>query len=133
MTVQSAFLRSINLVFDADNPTRVAHFQPTAKSVTLMRSLAGLTADRAFFVTAPYGSGKSLTATYLLHLIQNRPEARDALKAIQRRLSSMSPEMAAFAHSARRVLQVAAANTALPVPADMLAQEGRQARQSKNR
>ena len=104
MTEKSAYLRSINLVFDAESPERVAHFQPTAKSVTLMQSLAGLTADRAFFVTAPYGSGKSLTATYLLHLIQNRPEAKSILKTIQRRLAPISPDVAKFA--ARRARKV---------------------------
>ena len=101
MTDKTAYLRSINLVFDAESPERIAHFQPTAKSVTLMRSLAGLTADRAFFVTAPYGSGKSLTATYLLHLVQNRPDAIPVLKDIQKRLSPISPEIAKF--SAKRL------------------------------
>ena len=94
---KSPYLRSINLVFDADSPERIAHFQPTAKSVTLMRSLTGLTPDRAFFVTAPYGSGKSITATYLLHLIQNQPDAKPVLKSIQKRLGPISPEMADFA------------------------------------
>ena len=101
MSDKSAFLRSINLVFDAEKPERVAHFQPTAKSVGLLQRLAGLTTDRAFFVTAPYGSGKSLTAAYLLHLIQNRPDAQLALKQIQKRMTPVSPDLAKFA--ARRI------------------------------
>ena len=94
---RAAFLRSINLVYDAANPERVAHFQPTAKCVKLIENLTGLESDRAFFVTAPYGSGKSLSATYLLHLIQNRPEAKPILRSIQKRLRPVGPEMAKFA------------------------------------
>lgn len=30
-------LRSINVVFDVAEPTRVAHFRPTGKSVSLLR------------------------------------------------------------------------------------------------
>ena len=87
------FLRSINLCYDAEAPERIAHFRPTAKSVTLIRAILAQESDRAFFIIAPYGSGKSLTATYLLHLIENRPESAAALKAIEGRLFSVSPEL----------------------------------------
>ncbi|MCH8135314.1 MAG: hypothetical protein IIB77_04965, partial [Proteobacteria bacterium] len=97
MSDKAAFLRSINLIYDSENSERIAHFQPTAKCVGLLRDLAGLTADRAFFVTAPYGSGKSLSATYLLHLVQNLPEAQTALKQIHKRLKPVSAEMGKFA------------------------------------
>jgi hypothetical protein len=65
--------------------------------VKLIENLAGLESDRAFFLTAPYASGKSLIATYLLHLIQNRPEAKPILRSIQKRLRPVGPEMAKFA------------------------------------
>ena len=35
-------LRSINVVFDVAEPSRVAHFRPTGKSVSLLRALLGL-------------------------------------------------------------------------------------------
>ena len=34
------FLRSINIQYDAEYPNRIAHYQPTAKSVPLIKSLA---------------------------------------------------------------------------------------------
>lgn len=97
LTAKAAFLRSINLVYDAASPERVAHFQPTAKCVKLIENLAGLGSDRAFFVTAPYGSGKSLSAAFLLHLVQNRPESKPVLRSIQKRMRPVSPDMAKFA------------------------------------
>jgi len=96
MRDHSCFLRSLNLVYDADEPKRVAHFQPTAKCAQLLKNLAGLAEDRAFFIIAPYGTGKSLTATYLLHLVQNKPEAAEILARVQKRLEPVNPELAAF-------------------------------------
>ena len=43
------FLRSINIKFDADYPERIAHFQPTTKSVNLIQALLDTDTDRAFF------------------------------------------------------------------------------------
>lgn len=87
------FLRSINIRYDADYPERIAHFHPTAKSIPLLKALFGLESDKAFFVVAPYGSGKSLTATYLLHLVENQPTSRYPLEKIQSRLEKVSPEI----------------------------------------
>ena len=83
---RDAFLRSINLVYDAGEPERIAHFRPTAKTVPLLKALFGEEDDRAFFVVAPYGSGKSLTATYALQVIENRP-GRRRLRPADRRPS----------------------------------------------
>lgn len=107
------FLRSINLRYDAEAPERIAHFHPTTKCVSLLRSLLALgEEDHTFFVVAPYGSGKSLTATYLLHLVENRPESSTALQAIEKKLRCVSPETARFAahrrgHSDRRGIVLA--------------------------
>ena len=91
---RDAFLRSINLVYDAGEPERIAHFRPTAKTVPLLKALFGEEDDRAFFVVAPYGSGKSLTATYALQVIENRVDAAGAVRQIADRLDSVSPELA---------------------------------------
>ncbi len=91
---RDAFLRSINLVYDAGEPERIAHFRPTAKTVPLLKALFGEEDDHAFFVVAPYGSGKSLTATYALQVIENRRPAADCVRQIAGRLQSVSPELA---------------------------------------
>ena len=90
------FLRSINIQYDAEYPNRIAHYQPTAKSVPLIKSLLGFAQDRAFFVVAPYGTGKSITATYLLHLVENRPDAGETLSAIEDKLEVVSPDLSKF-------------------------------------
>ena len=61
-----AFLRSINIELDADQPDRIGHFQPTEKSISLLDLLLSKTGDRAHLVVAPYGSGKSITSTVSL-------------------------------------------------------------------
>ena len=95
------FLRSINIQYDAEYPNRIAHYQPTAKSVRLIRSLLGFEQDRAFFVVAPYGTGKSITATYLLHLVENRSDAAETLSAIEDKLKTVSPDLNKFAMERR--------------------------------
>jgi hypothetical protein len=96
------FLRSINICYDAESPDRIAHFRPTSKCVTLLSALLDDDGDKAFLVTAPYGTGKSLTTAYLLHLIENRDESREALGEIEKRLSEVSPELASLAASRRK-------------------------------
>ena len=77
------FLRSINVELDAEYVDRIAHYQPTRKNIVLTEALLGLGQDRSFVVVAPYGSGKSLTAAYSLHLIENRATSREVLKRIE--------------------------------------------------
>lgn len=88
------FLRSINLPFDVEFPERIAHFQPTAKTVALAKALLRPEGRAAYFVVAPYGSGKSITASYVLQLIENRPEAQDLLSTVEERLEEVSGELA---------------------------------------
>lgn len=88
------FLRSINLVSDADKIQRIEHYIPTSKSVPLLTSLYGNSAERAFFIIAPYGSGKSLTATYLLQVIENNDKSKKGLGNLANRVSEISPEFA---------------------------------------
>ena len=95
------FLRSINLCYDAQHPDRIGHFQPTAKVVLLINALLGKTQDRAFFIVAPFGSGKSLAATYLLHLIENQNNSLKVLKTIETRWQHIAPDLAALSESRR--------------------------------
>jgi hypothetical protein len=96
-----AFLRSINIWYDAEAPDRIEHFRPTTKCVGLLRSLLGQEDDSAFFVVAPYGTGKSLTAAYFLHLVENRPESSKALLTIEKRLAQVSPDLGRFVATRR--------------------------------
>ncbi|WP_155986845.1 hypothetical protein [Thioalkalivibrio sp. ALE12] len=97
MNAEHPLLRAINLQYDADTPERIAHYEPTSKAVRFLEGVSGETPHRAFFVIAPYGSGKSLGATYLLHLLENRASASGVLETIGKRLESVSPELADFA------------------------------------
>lgn len=96
------FLRSINICYDANEPERIGHYRPTTKCVLLLKAILGHDDDRAFFVVAPYGSGKSLTATYLLHLIENRTDSSRTLLRIEKKLVRVSPELGDFAARRRK-------------------------------
>lgn len=96
-----SFLRSINICLDAEFPERVRHFRPTAKCVPLIRALLGIEDHRAFFLVAPYGSGKSLTAAYASHLVENTKSSADVRLEINRRLEVVSPELAEYAKRRR--------------------------------
>ncbi len=95
-------LRSINVVFDVAEPSRVAHFRPTGKSVSLLRALLGMQGDAAFVVVAPYGSAKSLASTYCAQVIENRREARESIQIVARRISAISPDLSAAIASRTR-------------------------------
>ncbi len=98
----SQFLRSINVELDAEFVDRIAHYQPTRKNIALTEALLGYGQDRSFVVVAPYGSGKSLTAAYALHLIENRTTSREVLKAIEDQSSGLDQGLATFSRLRRR-------------------------------
>ena len=50
---QDAFLRSINIVYDAEEPERIAHFRPTAKTVPLLKALFGARERARLFRRGP--------------------------------------------------------------------------------
>ncbi len=96
------YLRSINVQYDAEHPERIAHFQPTQKSTQAIRAFLGLDDDRAFLLVAPYGSGKSLAATYTLHLVEQLTAAEQTLRIVEKRLSGVDPDLERFSASRRR-------------------------------
>lgn len=87
-------LRSINVVYDVAEPTRVVHFRPTGKSVGLVRALLGLQPDAAFVVVAPYGSAKSLASTFCAQVVENRSDAQSCLALVAKRIALISPDLA---------------------------------------
>jgi hypothetical protein len=92
------FLRSINVAFDASYPERVAHFRPTSKSVPVLRALLGQLPQRAFLISAPYGSGKSLVGAYALQVLENHETSRAQLRPVTERLHALSPALASSLH-----------------------------------
>ncbi|RMD84516.1 MAG: hypothetical protein D6815_04020 [Candidatus Dadabacteria bacterium] len=93
------FLRAINIEYDIAEPERIAHFRPTSKSVALVRRLIDCVDERAFFVTAPYGSGKSLSCAVVMQLVDNAKESAPVLLSIAKRVARVNPS---FARSIRR-------------------------------
>jgi hypothetical protein len=99
----AAYLRSIDVELDAQEPERIRHFMPTEKSVRLVEHMLAEHEDRAAIVIAPYGSGKSLAASYGLHLIENREASRQTLKVIEGRLREVAPALADKTASRRKL------------------------------
>jgi len=83
-----SILRSINVIYDADKPDRIAHFYPTSKANVLIEALLGYADEKDYLISAPYGSGKSLTATYVLHAVENTALSKDVLKKIGKKIRS---------------------------------------------
>ena len=75
-------LRSVNIVFDADSPQRIAHFMPTAKTARLVGQLLAPQTSDSYFVVAPYGSGKSLTGAFVLQTVENAEKNQPILQSI---------------------------------------------------
>ena len=87
------FLRSINICFDAAHAERISHFRPTQKSVSVLHAFSPEQSERSYLITAPYGSGKSLLLTYLLHAIENRESSWPVLQMIGDRIQQIDPHL----------------------------------------
>lgn len=86
-------LRSINIIYDADKPERIAHFYPTSKAVVLIDAVLFNQKEHAYLISAPYGSGKSLTATYLIHAVENTSDSKPVLKKINDKITETSKDV----------------------------------------
>jgi len=100
--VNNAFLRSINIQLDVGHPERLEHFRPTSKSVRLISSLLEEDGGSALFVVAPYGSGKSITASYVGELVENHASGEGVLEQVESRTISIDPTLAKKANSRRK-------------------------------
>jgi len=89
-----AYLQSIDVGLDAESANRIEHFMPTEKSVHLINFIMGKQKERTSIIVAPYGTGKSLVASYALHMIENRAESSPILKTISSRIKDVSPALA---------------------------------------
>ena len=86
-------LRSINVTLDSATPQRIAHFCPTAKSARLLRSWLHPDESSSYFVVAPYGTGKSLTATFFIQVVENLQQSGEVLDLISERFSKIDGEL----------------------------------------
>jgi hypothetical protein len=96
-----SFIRSINIHFDAEDPERISHYFPTAKCTSFLKALLSQESDSSYFIVAPYGSGKSLTALYLMNLVENHPRAYNILAEIEQKLIHINPDLAKFSEERR--------------------------------
>lgn len=90
----TAGLRSINVTLDIATPQRIAHFYPTAKSARLLRSWLYPDDSSSYFVVAPYGTGKSLAATFFLQVVENVSTSGEVLGRISNRLTNVDSDLA---------------------------------------
>ncbi len=88
------YLRSINIASDLKFPSRLAHYQPTQKSLDVIRAVAGGKPSPATLVIAAYGSGKSLAAAIGGLIVDNSPATWPALETIAPRLRAVDPRYA---------------------------------------
>ena len=87
-------LRSINITLDSAAPQRIAHFHPTAKSARLLRSWLHPDRSSSYFVVAPYGTGKSLTAAFFIQAVENLVPSGEVLGRITDRFSKVDGDLA---------------------------------------
>lgn len=87
-------LRSLNVTLDSGTPQRIAHFHPTAKTARLLRSWLVSDQSSSYFVVAPYGTGKSLTATFFIQVVENLQQSGDVLSQISDRFNKIDSELA---------------------------------------
>jgi hypothetical protein len=74
-----SFFRAINLEFDVDVPDRLAHYQPTSRSLPVVDAVLGRDPT---LVIAAYGSGKSLAAGIGALAVVNDSRSHQVVKAI---------------------------------------------------
>ena len=87
-------LRSINITLDSSTPQRIAHFHPTAKSARLLRSWLQPDRSSSYFVVAPYGTGKSLTAAFFIQTVENLAPSGEVLSRITDRFTKVDGDLA---------------------------------------
>ena len=79
MSKARSFFRAVNLEADVGVPDRLAHYQPTTRSLPVVEAVLGRDPT---LVVAPYGSGKSLAAGVGALIAINDPRSRHAVERI---------------------------------------------------
>jgi hypothetical protein len=81
--------RAVNLEADVETPDRLAHYQPTTRSLPVVEAVLG---RDAILVVAPYGSGKSLAAGVGALIAINDARSRHAVGPILRKAKHVDPD-----------------------------------------
>ena len=81
--VDTNYTRSINVERDCDTSDVLRAFVPTSRAFhTVGRVIDGISAEskpRAWSLTGPYGSGKSMFSLFLAHLLEKPAESNTKL------------------------------------------------------
>jgi hypothetical protein len=94
ISIKRRFLRSINIVKDHDSTKGIEGYVVTPLAQQALDQISdgfreGVSADRAFTLTGPYGSGKSSFALFLYYLLSDsKHQAWDKLREVNKKLAS---------------------------------------------
>lgn len=88
-TISNRLLRSANLKMDISDLSRLEHYRPTSKAIVLLRSILATERSGCFMVVAPYGSGKSIGATFAAALAENYSEVQKALRPAMKKIGEL--------------------------------------------
>jgi hypothetical protein len=90
MSKARSFFRAVNLESDVEAPDRLAHYQPTARSLPVIEAVLGRDPT---LVVAAYGSGKSLAAGVGALITINNARSRHAVERILPKIRHVDPEV----------------------------------------
>ena len=79
MSATKSFFRAVNLGADIVSPDRLAHYQPTKRSLPVVEAVLG---SDPTLVIAAYGSGKSLAAGVGALIAVNDARSRHSVERI---------------------------------------------------
>lgn len=92
-TISTRLLRSANLKMDISDLSRLEHYRPTSKAVVLLRSILATEKNGCFMVVAPYGSGKSIGATFAAAIAENFDEVQKALRPAVKKVGELDQDI----------------------------------------
>jgi hypothetical protein len=85
-----SFYRSVNLGADIENPDRLAHYEPTSRSLPVVEAVLGRDPT---LVIAAYGSGKSLAAGVGALFVLNDARSKHAAERILPKMKRRSHDL----------------------------------------
>jgi len=100
MISPAIFFRSTSLAEDINEPSRFAHYRPTARALPILKAVTEAAA--ATMVIAPYGSGKSLAAGVAGLALRNEPEDRAVLSHLRPSLAKLDASFSVWMENRSR-------------------------------
>ncbi len=93
MSKTRSFFRAVNLEFDVRAPERLAHYQPTRRSLPVVEAVLGRDPT---LVIAAYGSGKSLAAGVGALIAVGDARSRQAVEQVLPKVRRVDAEAVDF-------------------------------------